>query len=288
MRSIYRSAAGKRRTLELYDAQLSRLGLPFEDLYVQTARGRTHCVRTGNPKGLPLLVLHGGNSTTAYNLLLCRFLLEDFCVYAVDLIGHPGKSDEISLPAWGYAYGVWAAEVIAGLGFEAINCYGNSFGAGVLAKLLCTAPKKVKRCVLEVPAGIGNALPLSSARMMIPLLRYLKTRADSDIVEAALFMARDRSLIDGDTMDILRNSFEDVRTKVMMPTNISPLRSRRCSAPVLVLAGTEDCLFPAARVLKRARRLLMHSTQYVLEGRAHMHRLTAEEQDMILQFLLGN
>ena len=105
MKSIYKSKEGKNRILELYDSQLNRLSVPWKDIYVQTSFGRTHLIETGNPEGEPLLVFHGGNATTAYNLLCCDFLFDDFHIYAVDMIGHPGKSVEVSLPASGYAYG---------------------------------------------------------------------------------------------------------------------------------------------------------------------------------------
>jgi len=70
----------------------------------------------------------GGNATTAYNLLACDFLFEDFYILAVDIIGHPGKSAENSLPASGYDYGRWAGEVIDRLGFDRISLFGGSFG----------------------------------------------------------------------------------------------------------------------------------------------------------------
>lgn len=91
--SIYKSQKGREKSLALYDRQLSKSGKSFLDIYVETSFGKTHIVETGNRNGSPLLVFHGGNSTSAYNLLMCRFLLEDFHIYAVDIIGHPGKSD---------------------------------------------------------------------------------------------------------------------------------------------------------------------------------------------------
>ena len=91
------------------------------------------------------------------------FLLRgDFRVFAVDTIGHPGKSDEACLPPSGYAYGEWASQVIDGLDFPRMRCIGGSFGAGILAKLMCAAPGKVERAVLFVPlrhqerAGVGT------------------------------------------------------------------------------------------------------------------------------------
>ena len=108
MKSIYRSEEGKKRILELYDAQLSRLTLPYTDIYVDTSFGRTPLIETGTIDKEPLLVFHGGNATTAYNLLTCDFLFENFHIYAVDMSGHPGKSAGRSLTASGYDYGLWA------------------------------------------------------------------------------------------------------------------------------------------------------------------------------------
>ncbi|MBP5606036.1 MAG: alpha/beta hydrolase, partial [Ruminiclostridium sp.] len=67
--SIYISEKGRRKILSLYDAQLSRLEYPWSDMWVDTRFGKTHLIRTGAPDGIPLLVFHGGNATTAYTLL---------------------------------------------------------------------------------------------------------------------------------------------------------------------------------------------------------------------------
>lgn len=128
--SIYKSTKGREKSLELYDRQLSILGNSFSDIYVKTSFGKTHIVETG---GIPLLVFHGCNSTSAYNLLMCQFLLKDFHIYAVDILGHPGKSDEVCLSHRGYDYGKWASEVIDRLGYDKIACFGGSFGGDVLA-----------------------------------------------------------------------------------------------------------------------------------------------------------
>ena len=80
--------------------------------------------------GEPLLVFHGDNATTAYNLLACDFLFQDFHIYAVDTIGHPGKSAMTCLSPLSYDYGRWAGEVIDALVYEKISLFGGSFGGG--------------------------------------------------------------------------------------------------------------------------------------------------------------
>lgn len=92
MKTIYKSEKGKSDVLSLYDRQLEKLQTQYKDILLDTSFGHTHVIETGNFNGVPLLVFHGGNATTAYNLLACNFLLNDFHIYAVDTIGHPGKA----------------------------------------------------------------------------------------------------------------------------------------------------------------------------------------------------
>jgi pimeloyl-ACP methyl ester carboxylesterase len=277
--------SSREATLKLYDKQLSKLHCKYKDIFFDTSFGKTHIIETGNMEGLPLLVFHGGNSTTSYNLLICRFLLKDFHIYAVDLIGHPGKSEEHSLSSHGYDYGKWASEVIDSLGYDKIRCFGGSFGGGVLAKLMCVSPKKIIKSTLVVPAGISNAFPISSAKMMIPLLKYIRSKDEKYIKETALFMSITEDVLDSDTLDTLKNSFEHVKTKIRMPSNVSEKLMKNCIAPTLVMASEYDCLFPAKKVLKRAKKIIPNCNIYELKGRGHMHLLSDFEKNMIIEFL---
>ncbi len=175
---IYKSEKGKEAILALYDEQLSRIKCDYRDIWVNTTFGKTHLIETGNMSGEPLLVFHGGNATSAYNLLYFDFMMEDYHIYAVDIIGHPGKSAETCLSSKGYDYGEWASQVITELGYDSISCCSGSFGAGVLAKAMCVAPEKIKRALLYVPSGIKNAPAINSMSMMKPMIMYWITHKD--------------------------------------------------------------------------------------------------------------
>ncbi|MGN0509873.1 MAG: alpha/beta fold hydrolase [Ruminococcus sp.] len=282
---IYKSEKGKESSLKLYDEQIKKLGVPYEDIYVNTSFGKTHLIETGNRSGKPLLVFHGGNSTTSYNLLACRFLLDDFHIYAVDTIGHPGKSDEVSLSAKNYDYGKWASEVITGIGYDKINCFGASFGGGILAKLMCVAPQKVEKAVLVVPSGINNAFPISSAKMMIPLIKYLVTKDKKYIKQTALFMSIREDVLDSDTMDTIKDSFDNVKTKVGMPTNVDEKLMQKFKSPALVIASEKDCLFPAKKVLPRAKQIIPNCQVRELKNSGHIHVLPQYEKGLVVDFL---
>ncbi|MCR5793890.1 MAG: alpha/beta hydrolase [Solobacterium sp.] len=285
MRSIYRSEKGKEEILALYDAQLSGLAVPWKDIYVDTSFGRTHLIETGDPDKVPLLVFHGGNATTAYNLLACDFLFRDFHIYAVDTIGHPGKSAETSLPASGYAYGLWAGEVIDALGFDRMRLFGGSFGGGIIAKTMCAVPDKVTKAVLYIPAGIRNAPAVRSANMMFPMILYRITGKDKWLRRCFLPMAITEDNITDDIYRTAKLSIDHVRIKTAMPSDVDADRMKRCTAPALVMGAEKDCLFPGKGVLARAEKIIPGCRTYLLRGRGHMHFLTEEEKEMIVGFL---
>lgn len=285
MAALYKSSEGKGKILALYDAQLARLPLPFEDIMVHTSFGDTHLVLTGNPNGAPLLVFHGGNATTAYMLLTSGFLFADFKVYGVDLIGHPGKSAEEGLSHKNYDYGKWTGEVIDALGYKAIRCFGGSFGAGVLAKAMCVVPDKIERSVLYIPSAIKNAPAYRLAGMGFPMVMYWITGKERWLVKSLLPMALTEGNISKEVFETAKASIDHAKVKAGMPSDVSPELMRKCLAPTLVIASTKDCLFPAQRVIPQAERMIPNCTTYVIEDRGHLHALTQAEQKIITDFL---
>lgn len=285
MKSIYRSEKGKKEILDLYDAQLSRIACPYTDIYVDTSFGKTHLIETGDRQKDPLLVFHGGNATTAYNLLACDFLFRDFHICAVDTIGHPGKSAETSLPASGYDYGLWAGEVIDALGFDRIRLFGGSFGGGIIAKTMCAVPDKVEKAVLYIPAGIRNAPAIRSADMMFPMIMYWITKMDKWLRQCFLPMAITMDNVTDDIYQTAKLSIDYVKIKTAMPSDVDEDRMQKCLAPALVMAAEKDCLFPGQGVIERAEKIIPNCRTYLLRDRGHMHFLTEEEKRMIVEFL---
>ena len=282
---IYKTEQGKEAILSLYEKQLKRINEKYKDIFFDTTFGKTHLIETGNLSGIPLLVFHGGNVTTAYNLLACDFLMKDFHIYAVDTIGHPGKSAEVSLSSKNYDYGKWAAEIIEKLSYESISCFGGSFGAGIIAKAMCVAPHRIKKVVLYVPSGISNAPAINSMSMMIPMLMYRITHKDKWFKKCLLPMAINESNITDDIYETAKLSIDFSKVKTGMPSNVDAEDMKKCRAPALVMAAEKDCLFPAKQVIPRAKNIINNCTAYLLESRGHMHFLTDKEKQMIVNFL---
>jgi lipase len=109
-----------------------------------------HVHEWGDPRGEPLVCLHG---VTGYAGVYQRLALErwsDRRVLAFDLRGHGRSGWE---PPWTFATHVTdLAETAATLGLSAADWVGHSFGGRLLLELASAHPELVRRAVLLDPA----------------------------------------------------------------------------------------------------------------------------------------
>ena len=286
MKKVYKSKQGEAILTELYDRQLKALHVAHEDLFVVTKFGTAHIIKLGNPNGKPLLLFNGGNSTTPYYLAHFTALFANFCIYAVDTVGHPGKSSQAILSHQSMEYGEWASDVITGLGFHKMCCMGGSYGGGILVKLMCVAPEKVEKSILIVPSGIANVSTFNvMMKMGIPMIFYIFTKKEYWLKKAVLPMAVDEKNIDGASYEMVRSSFKYAAVKAGMPSNVKAGELKKYTTPAFVIAAEKDCLFPGKKVIEKAKQMIPNLKTYLLQDQGHLCVLPAEVIGMIEQFI---
>jgi len=286
--SIYKTKQGEKIVKDLYDQQVKSIGIEYEDLYVDTRFGKTHVIKTGKPNGKPLLFFHGGNSTAPYSLKQNIYLMKDYQVFAPDIMGHPGKSDQTVLSPNTLEYGEWASDVIDSLGFEQIICMGGSFGGGVLAKLMCVSPEKISKAVLVVPSGLCNASRIKIILSMgIPMFAYILTKKEKWLEKAIVPMAIHKEYIDKDTLDMVRTTFKYVKVKASMPSNIKISDIKNYKAPTLLFAGEKDILFPGEKVIERAKKIIPNLETHLLKNCGHMYFFSEESSQYVSSKIIG-
>ena len=187
---VYKNKKGEIASIELYDRQLKQLNVKYEELWVETRYGKTHLLKLGKTDGKPILFFHGGNSTSPYYIKTFKSLMEKYCFYAVDTIGHPGRSVQIVLSPKTMAYGEWASDVISSLRFQKMYCMGGSYSGGILMKLMCVAPEKIEKGILIVPSAISNVSTFNvMIKMGIPMMFYIITKKDKWLKNSIIPMA---------------------------------------------------------------------------------------------------
>jgi hypothetical protein len=107
--SAFKTLKGEAAYLEAYDAAMKLWPVAYEEIEITGQFGTTHVVATGPKDAPPLVLLHGYFSTlTMWSPNVADFS-KDYRVYAIDVMGQPGKSipdpdepirDAADLVAW--------------------------------------------------------------------------------------------------------------------------------------------------------------------------------------------
>ena len=104
--------------------------------------------------------------------------------------------------------------------------------------------------------------------------------------ETAMYMALSEKFLSKDLMAVIKNTLDHVKIHPIMPSNVEPERLHKCKAPTLVMASEYDCLFPARKVLPKAKKVLPNCKIHMLKGRGHIHLLHKKEKQIIMDFLM--
>lgn len=250
-RPFYRSAAAEAAVHALYDE--ARTALPFatEERTVATSLGRTHVLVAG-PAGAPdVVMLQGGNVVNPVTLAWLAPLADRLRIWAPDTIGQPGRSEGVR-PVRHEAFGPWLVEVLAGLGLERPAWVAVSQGVGPLLELAALAPSRIERAALVVPSGIVGTPVAAVLRLTVGYLAY-RLRPGDDRSRATLRLLTGGREPDDLTVRSTSLSFGGTALETSMPPLVTPVGVAGLAAPVLVLAGSRDPMFPARLVLPRAR-----------------------------------
>lgn len=263
MKSVFRSAQGKEIIMQRYEEILKLWPQPNEMRYVPTSFGNTFVICSGHENGDPVVLLHGSTTNAAMWMHDAILLGKKHRVYAVDIIGEPGKSDESRPDMKEGNYATWLIELFDGLGLSSAAVVGNSLGGWMALDLATTAPKRVNHLVLLASGGI---CPVQSSFVLKAIgLMLLGKRG-------ALKMNR---MLFGD-VTIPREAMEFgelLRKHYISRPFESPIFSDEAlsslTMPVLYAGGAEDVLFDSKECAERLNAILPHATTKVLKDTHH-------------------
>ena len=252
-RPFYRSAADEAAVHELYDEARSALPFATEERMVETRLGRTHLLVAGPESGPQVVMLQGGNVVSPITTGWLSRLADRIRIFAPDTPGQPGRS-EGRRPVRDEAFGPWLIDVLDGLALDRPAFVAASQGVGPLLELVAVAPERIARAALVVPSGIVGTPVRGMLRLTAGYVAYRLRPGDARSRAALLTLTGGREP-DPFVVRATSLSFGGTRLETSMPPLATPEGVSGLRAPVLVLAGAHDPLFPARRVLPRARAL---------------------------------
>ncbi|MGH1436706.1 MAG: alpha/beta fold hydrolase [Lewinella sp.] len=137
-----------------YFNKLDELATPYQSTSIETSFGDTHIVFLGPSDKPPLVLLHEAQSNAALMIEAFKGLLQDFRVYAIDILGETNLSAPFSLPKTDESYAQWMFELLTRLNIEEGTLVGLEKGGFIAWKSLDFLKNRITRAFLIAPAGV--------------------------------------------------------------------------------------------------------------------------------------
>ena len=253
MKSAFRGEQARDTLLRWYEHFRNRLKVPTESRTVRTRFGDTHVLVCGPETGPDVVVLHGALASSAHVLHELAPLLERFRVHAVDIVGQSVKSADARPSVKNNEYGAWLADVLDGLSLQRTHVVGVSWGGFVALRLAASAPERIERLALLVPAGVVSGSPWEGlTKVGLPMMLYRLSPSERRL---KAFTRNLLTTTDDDWMPFLGDAVRACNMDMRVPALAKPEEFTRLKAPTLVLGADLDVSFPGQKLLARAPEL---------------------------------
>lgn len=178
-------------------------------------------------------------------------------IFIVDVNGHPNLSEGHNPYIKDDGYGVWATQVINGLGIKKATVIGASLGGLICMKLCLASPHLVHKAILMNPAGI-RSFSASVENMyynFLPIL-FPSKKSVKKFFDNAAFHAPEHDLpkaymeLVTDYMYYVLRKFD---FKGDYPSPLQKAELQKLQTPVYLILGDKDILFPYKGTIKIAK-----------------------------------
>lgn len=263
--SVYRSSAGKgaiRQTcLSIYEA----CPVPNERSFLYSEEfGETHVITSGPPTAPPLVLLHGTSSNSAAWFGYIPEWVGRFRIYALDLPGQPGLSDERRPLVSDGSMRRWLRSCIQNLELEKFHLIGMSLGGTISLDYGTKWPESVLSQTLLTSGGLAQPR-LSFIFRALPLLFLgdLGARRINKIAHGKV------------PVDPEAGAFGILASRHLRPfAEAIPLFSDKSLGaigfPLLYIAGRKDALLNTAKSADRLRESVPGAEIRVLDSLGHV------------------
>lgn len=203
----------------------------------------------------PVVFFHGGNSFNADALAWFPDVVDQFRIYAADIIGHPGRSAETRLSPADLSSGEWADDVMTSLGLDHASGLGVSYGAGIVMRLAVVAPQQLDKVALVVPSGLVKPKMMSMMGMVLPWMHHAVSPSRQNVVRMLQPLFAD-NVVDDETVDTFTVMFDNVRIERGLPRPAGAHELANLVAPARAIAAELDPLFPGSSIIPRAQEII--------------------------------
>lgn len=265
----WRSTEGRAAYLQAYEVAFSELPAPAETLDIRTDFGVVRVYRfegTGDAEH-PVVLLPGtasGSPVMADNI---PSLLEGGDVYAMDLLGEPGRSIQDRPLTSDEDKAAWLHQTLAALPEEQFHVLGLSIGGWTATNLALHHPEHVASLTVLDPVQTFDDIPLGTALRSIPAAFPWMPRSWRDSFNS--YTAGGAPVEDVPVARMIEAGMKNYRMAQPSPTRISPERLGTLEVPVLAILAGRSVMHDPATAEETARSALPDAHVEVFPDASH-------------------
>jgi pimeloyl-ACP methyl ester carboxylesterase len=248
---VFWTDAGRKLVHDRYGSLLERWPVRHEQLRIPTRLGETFVLASGRKGAPPLVLFHGGLTTSAMWSRSAEAWAEHFRVFAVDLIGEAGFSAPSRPSMASDDHAQWLDDVWDALEIRAASVVGASLGGWLALDYAIRRVPKVSKLALLAPAGIGRVRPgfLLKAAPLLLMGRWGHRRAlNLDMG----FNPNEEASADSEAFVSFFRLVQDHYVARVRPIPIFTDRMLRAvEIPVLAIVGGKDAFFDSDQTRRR-------------------------------------
>lgn len=267
----FRSAEGYDRFGAAYERAMAELPKPERVIDLRTSFGVVRLYRwagTGSGTGTPPVVLLPGTSAStpmwADNL---PSLLEVADVYALDMIGEPGKSVQERPVTSGEDQARWLDEALAQLPEQKVLLFGVSLGGWNVMNHVVHRTGKVAGAVVLDPATTFNDLPLSVILRSIPVALPFAPKSWRDDFNS--WTANGAAVEEVPVADLIEVGMQSYAKQLPSPARFPAEQLAAIDVPILVIMAGRSVMHDSAEAARFAGQTLRHGTVKVYPEASH-------------------
>jgi len=176
---LYKSESGYRAIMSWYDGLVDQMDFPHESVFVDTPFGRTHMIAAGDQAAEPMFLVPGVAGSAPLWRRQLKALSAHHRVYAMDMLGQPGRSEGRPLSYVNDDFVHWLIAIMDEMDIDKANIVGASVGGWISLRAGIVAPTRINKAVMLGPTGICRAkLPFK-----IWLTKVLGNTSSADVLE---------------------------------------------------------------------------------------------------------
>ena len=272
----FKSEEGKKEIFKYYEALIAKANSAYEEIIVNTNYGDTYILAMGEKNFPPLILLHGSSMNSAMWIKEMEQYSLSYRVYAVDMPGEPGKSDERQLPFDGDDFPLWLNDVFNALLIKKASIVGISLGAWLGTKFSIKYSDKVDKLVLICPAGIGP-----QRKSFVFKALFYSILGDKGIDKLYCKVNGDKPM-----PEIILNYQKLIGRHFNFRKEIIPLFSdeelRKLTMPIALFVGAKDIMLYSEKTANRLKSIANHAKINLIEDEGHS---LVNQGDFIRAFL---